>query len=232
MNYLKKTKNQMDEQYEELRNISKNCIDKEWGKNDDSFCIKFSLSSSEGRKFYKSLSDEVLLNILKEIACELGYPPSQRDVLWVWRDYIKHRFRKWPYALAAAELPKSSGSGGFSLKRANEDKERKEQIVKIVREAAKSLGRLPHPKDLLDTYWELNNCMYKWNEIIEAAKLDHDFFQQNSLYKVDDLEGEYVQLLGEVLSLANTIGRTPLRSEVDSNVKEKLVSRCGSLIDL
>ncbi len=72
----------------------------------------FSLSEEAGAAFYGSLSDEDLLDVLRRRAEELGRSPAQKEIYWVWRAYLRQRFGKWPYALTAAGLSKSAGSGG------------------------------------------------------------------------------------------------------------------------
>ena len=48
----------------------------------------FSLDTEEGLKFYRSLDNEFLLDILKKRAAELGHSPAQSEIFWVWRSYI------------------------------------------------------------------------------------------------------------------------------------------------
>lgn len=230
MNYSKSPQNQVENLYEELIKISKTCADNEEGSgNKESYLSgKFSLSFASGKKFYKSLSDEQLLKVIKDIAQEIGHPPSQKEVFWVWREYIKLRFKKWPYALDAAGLPRNAGSGGITMEQAQEIKEYQNQMINIVREKAKELGRIPHPKDLPEVCMGLSKYMHKWQDIIKGAELDQKFFEQNSLYIINDLEDEYQQLLQGVYKQANMLGRAPQRNELDSLVKEKLVKRCGT----
>jgi hypothetical protein len=108
---------QLMQLYERLIQVSKDCVDNEDGKNDRESYIRknFSLSSAAGKQLYKSLSDEQLIQIITSIADKVGHSPSQKEVFWVWREYIKLRFKKWPYALTAAGLPKSAGKGGMAI---------------------------------------------------------------------------------------------------------------------
>ncbi len=72
----------------------------------------FSFDSVSGRLIYDSFTDEELLYLLRQVAYKLGHSPAQGEILWVFRLYIKHRFKKWPYALKKAGLSKSCGPGG------------------------------------------------------------------------------------------------------------------------
>lgn len=230
MKYSKSQQNQTADMYKELIEISQSSADNEMGKNDEGSYIssKFSLSSSSGKKLYKSLYDEELLSIINEIAKEIGHPPSQREVFWVWREYIKLRFKKWPYALTAAGLPKYAGSGGVTLEKAQENSRHQEQLLSIVREKAKALGRIPHPKDLPEVSKKLNKYMHRWQDVIKAAGIDHKFFLENSSYIISDLEEEYKQYLQEIRNQTIILGRAPRRNEVDPIIKEKLTKRCGT----
>ena len=67
----------------------------------------------DGRRLYRSFTDEELLDVLRQIARELGHTPSQKDVFCVYRSYIRRRFTNWPTALRAAglKLPKLNKKG-------------------------------------------------------------------------------------------------------------------------
>ena len=56
---------------------------------------EYSLESRKGRQFYESLEDECLLRLLRERAKELDHSPSQKEVFWVLREYLRKRFGKW-----------------------------------------------------------------------------------------------------------------------------------------
>lgn len=218
----------MATKYEKLKEISSKTKDLEWGKDHEVFFNHYALGSPLGRSFYKSLSNKVLLNVLRDRAKELGYSPSQKEVFWIWREYLKERFKRWPYALEAAGLPKSSGRGGVSLKRASEMEAQKMRLVASIREKAIELGRLPHTKDLSDEMLALFKASFSWHEIIQAANLDQSFFQKNALFKIEDIEPQYQKLLDDLMAQSKVLGRPPMRSEVDPDLKEQVVSRCGS----
>lgn len=230
MNTSKLTGLQIAELYDKLVLISRTSVNKELGKEDEESDIKiiFSLSSSTGKQLYKSLTDKQLLHVITDIANEIGHSPSQKEVFWVWREYIKLRFKKWPYALTAAGLSKNAGKGGLSLEQVQTAKEDYNRMIFIIREKAKVLGRIPHPKDLPETYMELSKYMHTWQEAVQEAGLDQNFFVRNSLYKIPDLEEEYRQYLRDILALARQLKRAPMRNEIEPMIKEKLVKRCGT----
>ncbi len=230
MNTSKLTGLQIAKLYDKLVLISKTSGNKELGKEDEESDIKliFSLSSSTGKQLYKSLTDEQLLHVITDIANEIGHSPSQKEVFWIWREYIKLRFKKWPYALTAAGLSKNAGKGGLSLEQAQAAKENYNRMIHIIREKAKVLGRIPHPKDLPEIYTELGKYMHTWQEAVNAAGLDQNFFVRNSLYKIPDLEEEYRKYLRDILILAKQLKRAPMRNEIEPLIKERLAKRCGT----
>lgn len=230
MNTSKLTGSQIVKLYDKLVLIAKSADNIDRGKEDEESEVKiiFSLSSSTGKQLYKSLTDEQLLQVITDIANEIGHSPSQKEVFWVWREYIKLRFKKWPYALTAAGLSKKAGKGGLSLEQAQTTKENYNQMINSIREKAKVIGRIPHPKDLPEIYRELGKYMHSWQEAVKDAELDQNFFVRNSLFKIPDLEEEYRQYLREILTLAEQLKRAPIRNEINLEIKEKLLKRCGT----
>jgi hypothetical protein len=230
MNCLKLTQKLSNTYYEELLRISEESNDPEFGKNNEETSIskKFSLSSSSGKQLYRSLSDEQLLHVITESAKRLGHSPAQKEIFWVWREYIKLRYKKWPYALMAAGLPKNAGNGGTTLEELSELKQKRALSILEIRERAKVLGRIPHPGDMPQLVKEMSKMNYAWQEIIQEAVLNQDFFIKYSLYKIDGLEEDYQYCLQRITEQAKTLGRAPMRNEVDADMREKLINRCGS----
>ncbi|MEG1895556.1 MAG: hypothetical protein RR162_04890 [Oscillospiraceae bacterium] len=228
-------KNRMDEDgqnrlYQELIDLSSNATDMDLGYGDRESPIwqKFALACPMGKQLYTGLSDEQILKAVRDKAEKLNHSPSQKEMFWVWREYIKARFKKWPYALKAAGLDRSAGSNGIDLERAQAKKQKLEQSLQKVREKAQELGRIPHPKDLPELSAELKKSMHTWGEVIEAAGLDSHTFAQKSLEIIDELEPKYKDMLRKILKDANQLGRAPIHSEVDPKVKAALTKRCGS----
>lgn len=62
------------------------------------------LSSGIGKAVYASYSDEELLAALQRTAEGLGRAPAQHEVFFLYRVYLKTRFRTWPAALRAAGM--------------------------------------------------------------------------------------------------------------------------------
>lgn len=173
---LKLSSLQLSQLYTELVQIAK-ANNKELGKEDEESDIKktFSLSFPKGKQLYRSLSDEQLLHFITDIAKEIGHSPSQKEVFWVIREYIKLRFKKWPYALTAAGLSKSAGEKGQALEQIIERKECYKQMILIIRDKAKDLGRIPHPKDLPGIYIEMGKHNHSWREAIKDARSGPEF---------------------------------------------------------
>ena len=48
------------------------------------------------------------------------------------------------------------------------------------------------------------------------------------LYKINDLEPEYAELLDEVKNVSQKLGRAPLHHEINEAGRQKLLERCGS----
>lgn len=204
--------------------------DKRYGQTDKDSPVfqNFSLSTKSGQKVYRSFTDEELLLLLREIAKELNHAPSQKEVFWVIQAYVKRRFGKWPYALKAAGLSTAAGKGGKSMKRMEEEYQEKEKLLKAVRTKAMELGRLPHPADMGDVCSGLNKYYSDWASVIEAANLSSYELNSDAVYKIDDLEPEYIALLEAIREHSYQIGRSPIRGEIDLNIKKALIRRCGS----
>ena len=171
---------------EELMQIAKKYTDTDYGEEDIDGEIyqKYSLETEKGRAFYNTIEDAVLLQVLKDRAEEFGRSPSQKEIFWVWRDYIKERFQKWPYALKAAGLGKSAGKGGKTLVKVREEQEEYKNLVQKVREKAKDLCRIPHPKDLPEVSRELAKYARSWGQVIQDAGIDEEFFRTMQFIKL------------------------------------------------
>lgn len=160
----------------------------------------FSLSEEAGAAFYGSLSDEDLLDVLRQ------------------------RFGKWPYALTAAGLSKSAGSGGKSLSRQEEERRQRAALLSEVRRAAAELGRVPHPKDLPQVCEGLRREYATWADVLAAAGVE----RVRTVHPVTDLDARCRAMLEMLKAQAVELGRAPLRSEVDETLRGTLVNRCGS----
>ncbi len=225
-----KAKVQRENLYDKLLEFSDRCNENTEYANSKETKIwrAFSLESKTGERFYRSLTDEDLLDVLRRYAQRLGRSPAQREVYWVWRTYIKKRFGKWPYALSAAGLSKSAGKAGKTLEQKKIEDEEYAKLLEKVREKTKELCRIPHPKDLPDICDALGKYTVTWNQVIEDAKLTQTFFEENVVYCIPNLEEEYKIYLEEIRDLSQKLNRAPLKSEVDGIKRKKLVKRCKS----
>lgn len=215
---------------DELIQIAKKNTDTDYGKEDCDGEIyqKYSLETEAGRAFYEAIGDEMLLQVLREKAEVLGHSPAQKEIFWVWRDYMKERFQKWPYALKAAGLGKSAGKGGKALSKVREEQEEYKILVEKVREKAKALCRIPHPKDLPTVSQKLAKYAKNWEQVLLDAEIDEDFFQNYAVYKIKDLEPEYQRDLEIVKEMAEELHRSPFMQELPLEFRKQLIERCGS----
>lgn len=62
------------------------------------------LSSSLGMAVYSSYSDRDLLDVLRDTASRIGRAPTQDEIFFLYRTYLKARFGTWPAALRAAGM--------------------------------------------------------------------------------------------------------------------------------
>lgn len=230
MDLSKMPERQFFKLYDRLVCLTEESQDPENGKDDEASEIyqMYGLCTEKGQQFYNQLEDKILLDFLKEKAAKINHSPSQKEVFWVWRDYIKERFRKWPYALEAAGLSRSAGSGGkTTLQRKGEAEEYRELLQKI-RERAEELCRIPHPQDVPELCVKLKRYTDDWNIVIRDAKLDSQFFRKKPGIKITDLEPEYQELFRKLALQAEFLGRAPLKSEIEDSERKKLIERCGS----
>lgn len=134
---------------------------------------QYSLETDIGKAVYSSFSDEELLELLREKARILDHSPSKREVAKVFKEYIKSRFGKWPYALKQANLSRSAGSGGKTFKEMEHDAEIREQLFEKLRQYAIKNGCIPTPEDLPEISEPLKKYDKSWDRIIKAAGLDN-----------------------------------------------------------
>lgn len=190
--------------------------------------INYSIHTDTGKAFYRSLSDELLLAVLKKKADELGHSPAQKEIFWVWREYIKARFERWPYALKAAGLSKAAGKGGKSLQQFEKEKEEYYRFLQMIQDKAAELCRIPHPKEMPQILAALEKRGISWSDFVREAGIDRKFFRKRGVYAVHNLDAAEKEQLQSLLNLAWEIGRPPLKEEVPTVLLQNLVSKCGS----
>ena len=131
--------------------------------------IRYGLDGPQGRQLYESCSDQELLELLRERAGALGRSPAQNEVHWTCRTYLRARFKNWPNALRAAGLSRSAGRCGKRLEQVQAEEQESQKLLAQVREARKTLGRMPHPSDLPEVIQGLRHQYKTWGEVLAAA---------------------------------------------------------------
>ena len=186
--------------------------------------LRYGLDGPQGRQLYESCSDQELLDLLRERAEELGRSPAQNEVHWTCRTYLRARFKNWPGAPRAAGLSRSAGRCGKRLEEVRAEETEVQRLLEEVRRARETLGRMPHPSDLPEALRGLR-CHYKtWGEVLSAAGV----LDPAPLPPTGPLEETYKPLLEAVRRRAEELNRAPRRREMDPDVAEPLVRRCGS----
>lgn len=193
----------------------------------------YSMGSPSGKQVYRSFTDEELLEYLRTLAARLDHAPSQREVFWVLREYIKCRFGKWPYALRAAGLSASAGSGGRTMGQQAADRKELASLLQQVRDKAAELGRIPHPGDMPDACRRFRRYYDRWGQVLEAARMQEALTEENllkrsTLRRMDDLEPEYLEMLEVIRADAQRRGRSPAHGETEPALQRALIRRCGS----
>lgn len=99
-------------------------------------------------------------------------------------------------------------------------------MLSRVREAAESLGRIPHPSELPEVCQTLRKRYQTWGQVLAAADVEQAV--AGGLRKADDLEEEDRQRLGQLRATAQKLNRAPLRSEIEEELRTPLIRRFGS----
>lgn len=186
----------------------------------------YSINTPQGKALCAAFSDDDLLELLRETAKALGHSPAQSEVHWLLREYLRNRFRNWPGALRAAGLSRAAGRGALSPDQAAQKEQEIQELLTQVRETAKALGRIPHPSDLPEIGRRLKKRYQTWGEVLTAAGAEEA--ASAGLRKFDNLaEGDNLRL-NQLYTLAQTLNRAPLRSEVPDELRTALIQRFGS----
>lgn len=230
MEDLNMSEKQFLDLYNELIKISESCQNPNEGQEEKESRIyqMYALDTEQGKNFYMQIEDEILLSILRDTAEKINHSPAQKEIFWVWRTYIKKRFQKWPYALKAAGLSKSAGICGKTIEEIQEEQREYQMLLGKVREKAEELCRIPHPQEVPELCVQLRKFTKNWYEVIKDADLDSRFFNEKAVYKIENLEPEYQEDLRKILLHAEKLGRSPLKSETENDIKKRVVTRCGS----
>ena len=186
----------------------------------------YSLDTERGAQLYASFSDDELLELLRGSAQRLGHSPSQGEVHWILRAYLKARFKNWPRALRAAGLSRSAGRGGMSSEQMSQKNEEYQQMLHQIRGMAEQLGRIPHPSELPEICRKLKKRYRTWGEVLAAAGVEEAVAVH--LQKEENLKDDELRMLQELRTLAERLNRSPLRGEVEQRLRESLLRRFGS----
>lgn len=188
----------------------------------------YSISTKIGKQVYISFTDIALLQYLREYSRIINHSPSQKEVYWVMREYIKKRFDKWPYALKKAGLSSSAGNGGKSVDRQTKENAHIKSLLEEVNRKSIQLGQIPHPKDLPEICQELRKYYKTWGQVVKDSGINPETLNKQVVYSIDDLEEYYEEMLYKIKLEAIKRGRGPQHNEVSREIKEKLIKRCGS----
>ncbi len=202
----------------------------DYGKDNKNSAVfkAYSTSSVMGQAVYLSFSDEELLELLRQEAKRLGHSPAQKEVFWVYRFYVRHRFHKWPYALEKAGLSRSAGKSGKSVDIMLKERRTYQYWLEKVKERALELERPPHAVEMPEACENLKRYFKTWAEVLYAAGVNRNWMRQKVVSRIPDIEEEYKILLNGILKKAIELGRPPLKVEIDQVVRKKLKERCGS----
>lgn len=186
-------------------------------------------NSRRGKRLYQSFTDQELCKILVDRMMQLGHVPAQKEVFWVYRFYIKKRFKTWPAALSEAGLNKNAGAGGSTTGQVIDKQTREKQFISEIREAAKKYGRPPHMYEIRGAAAFFKERFKTWAEVLELAGVKNHPDRKSDVYavfKVDNFTDQERSLLKQVYEMARELGRPPMRCEVPKEVKEALKVKC------
>lgn len=225
MNEEEITSNQLAEQKKELHAIIEEGPDF-CGESEEKDNSRYSVGTVEGARLYATFSDDELLELLRKVAQQLGHSPSQGEVHWILREYLKTRFKNWPGALRAAGLSRSAGRGGISTEQISQENKEYQQMLHRVRSMAEQLGRIPHPSELPEICRKLKKRYRTWGEVLAAAGVEEAVVIH--LQKEENLKSDEFHMLKKLQAIAEILNRAPLRSEVDESLRKPLLQRFGS----
>ncbi len=188
----------------------------------------FSLKTEAGRVLYKSFTDEELLSMLKDVSLLLNHSPSQGEVFWALRSFIKERFRKWPHALELAGLAKGAGSGGKSFDEIEKDNLECEAVLEDLRALTEELGHIPHPRKYPKLSKRVKRFFGSWGEALRASGIDCEQIGKETLEKKEIVDAGIREKLDFVKNKAVELGRSPMHTEVDDKIKKPLLEEFGS----
>jgi uncharacterized protein YejL (UPF0352 family) len=160
----------------------------------------------ETRPHIPAYTDKQLLNILRDLAADLGRAPTIQELLARSdlpspRTFAGH-FGNWNKALEAAGLEPRPGTGDLAYS--------DEYLLDALRDLAAELGRSPTGQELLDSHDLPRPGTYvhrfgNWNAALKAAGLETRAWRPDYSDK---------QLLDILRDLAGELGRTPTTGDL------------------
>ena len=183
---------------------------------------KTNIISETGRLIYESFSDQELLDILRSAASRVGRIPNKSDVYCVYRSYIKIRFGCWNAALIAAGLLSKveniTNDSDYSDQETELMLDRLSEGEQLLLFKILASGELPH------YYPAVQVAKKSRKAIIKILKDEFEYESLISLLRYRDNilspscasnEEELRQLSEYINKAAESLGRTPLRAELD-----------------
>ncbi|HML38801.1 MAG TPA: hypothetical protein PKA19_15500 [Bacillota bacterium] len=192
-----------------------------------------------------------LLIRLAERWVSLGYPPKRRE--FSASEALKQRFGNWAAALSAAEgfeVWQQANEEKLETECTHKQKaeafsERDEACLRDLKDLAGLIWRTPLKTEVREQIrCRLRIYCGSWNsvlrlaglaplegEALERAKRDEQQRRKagaEALFRISDLEPEYVELLKEIEATVKKLNRAPLKEEIAPEKRKKLLQRCGS----
>lgn len=194
-----------------------------------------------------------LLIRLTERWVSLGYPPKRRE--FSASETLKQRFGSWADALHAAEgfeMWQRANEEKIETRQQAYKEEaalpfspRDEACLQELKDMAGLIGRTPLKTEVREQIrCKLRICCGSWDsvlrlaglallegEALERAKWDEQQRRKagvEALFRISDLEPEYIELLKEIDAVVKKLNRAPLKEEIDPEKRKRLQQRCGS----
>ena len=133
------------------------------------------LSSSLGMAVYSSYSNGDLLDVLRDTASRMGRAPTQGEIFFLYRTYLKARFGTWPAALRAAGMRRLPAPD-LIMPDWEQVLLEEPEICKFLEDVTDRRCRLGYPPRKRDVPYSKLLCerFHSWENVVAAA----DAFQK------------------------------------------------------
>ncbi|MFV0516662.1 MAG: homing endonuclease associated repeat-containing protein [Aminipila sp.] len=186
----------------------------------------YKIKSQTGKFIYEAFSDEELCDYIRKRATELTHVPAQKEIYWIYRMYIKHRFVNWPKALRVSVLSSKAGQDGHSITVIQEREKLCNNRLMEIRKKADELHRPPHMAEMKYCIEDLKYKYETWAEVLKAAGINQQWKNKHMLFVVENFTEEEEKLIEVIKEKVIELGRAPLRKEIEEEVREKLKVKC------